>query len=408
NLALTIRTSGLQQVSRLEINGSLATMGEVSGVFLDTLQLVEGINAVFVDAFSSGDVVGSDTLYAAYFPYEMTNVPNASLPSPRAGHTATHLQDGRILVAGGLTSDGQVSGSAFLLEERGGDFSVSTLSDELEVPRTGHTASLLPDGRVIIVGGSTTEAPTSPSQLVTLIETFDPTTNSFSTLPAGGEAILRSQHTEIVLEGESGTYLYVFGGRGPIDTAPIGTRGDVSVLEYKSTAEGDSIINLSPGGAIGAFPAVSNHTQLPLSRNGPTHRSLVAGTYVLESDLSFEAVAFRKLASPSSFFFPFELVQQDLPAMRENRVELAAALLRTDIAVLFGGRSPEGDILRSLELFSDQGGQFFSFPSSTALRVPRRQHTATLLPSGRILVLGGIDAFGTTLSSGELLLPTSP
>jgi hypothetical protein len=68
--------------------------------------------------------------------------------------TATLLHDGRVLVAGGdynVSYEGQkIIGSAELFDPASGTFaSAGTMS----VPRLEHTSTLLPDGRVLIVGG---------------------------------------------------------------------------------------------------------------------------------------------------------------------------------------------------------------------------------------------------------------
>jgi hypothetical protein len=64
----------------------------------------------------------------------------------RAVHTATMLNSGSILIAGGL--DGLSSTELYDLATK--SFTAAT---NMNVPRAGHTATLLPDGRVLIAGG---------------------------------------------------------------------------------------------------------------------------------------------------------------------------------------------------------------------------------------------------------------
>ena len=68
----------------------------------------------------------------------------------RAGHTATALADGRVLIAGGRTSAG-VTSSFELYDPASG---VSTVAGALSLPRVHHAAARLIDKRVLIVGGS--------------------------------------------------------------------------------------------------------------------------------------------------------------------------------------------------------------------------------------------------------------
>ena len=188
----------------------------------------------------------------------------------------------------------------------------------------------------------------------------------------------------------------------------VGTRSDVTVLEVRSTSEGDSLINLSPGGAVGAFPAVARHIQLPLPNEGGFLRTLAAGTYEPPGGGESNPVSFRFLYTPSTFFFPFEVFEESLPPMQMLRVDHAAALATPGLAILTGGRTPDGIVLDNIEVSADEAGRFFRFPSSTALRTARHRHTATLLPSGRILLLGGVNASGTTIASAEYILPPFP
>jgi hypothetical protein len=71
----------------------------------------------------------------------------------RQQHTATVLPDGRVLIAGGVWQDGQdvrVLSATEMFDPSAGEFtSLGSMGD----PRTEHTATLLRDGRVLLVGG---------------------------------------------------------------------------------------------------------------------------------------------------------------------------------------------------------------------------------------------------------------
>lgn len=403
-LSLVVETEGLRNVSRLEVNGE-RSQEDSTNLFSHTTQLKEGINRIDVVAFTQDGQAGDTTLFAAYFPYGTFSASSAELPTPRSGHTATLLNNGSLFVCGGVNNAGTPLSTAVVIREVGSSFSVQELSTQMAVARTGHTASLLPDGRVLIVGGSIVENPMSSNDLVELIEIFDPATQSFSTVGYSGEPVARAFHTTQVLARQESVFLYALGGRGPVQTSEIGTRGDAAVLEFRHTTA-DSLINISAGGALPGFQPVGYHSQLSLPPEGSTIRSLVSGTYYTDETGTPEPVSYRLLSTPSDVFYPFELLEESLPQMNINRIGHAASLLSNNTGVFTGGYTPEGTVLHSLELFSDEASRYFRFPTSISLRTARYRHTATLLSGNRILLLGGIDSFGSTISSAELLLRT--
>jgi hypothetical protein len=76
--------------------------------------------------------------------------PAGSLTEPRAGgHTATLLADGRVLIIGGWGDD-ELLASAELWDPATGSFGPA---GSLDGPRSSHAATLLADGRVLVVGG---------------------------------------------------------------------------------------------------------------------------------------------------------------------------------------------------------------------------------------------------------------
>jgi N-acetylneuraminic acid mutarotase len=86
-----------------------------------------------------------------YDPVSSTWTATASMPEARSAHTATPLLDGRVLVAGGQgTAGSALLESAELYDPGSGSWSATGgMIDD----RLGHTATLLPDGRVLVAGG---------------------------------------------------------------------------------------------------------------------------------------------------------------------------------------------------------------------------------------------------------------
>jgi hypothetical protein len=134
-----------------------------------------------------------------------------SMSTSRDGHTATLLFDGKVLVTGGCTSStssGSVCdkylNSAEIWDPTNGAFSTT---GSMNVARAGHAASILPDGRVLITGG------TDGGSLLASAEIYNPSTGAFTSVGNMGAA--RKGHTATQLSngrilmagGYSGSYL---------------------------------------------------------------------------------------------------------------------------------------------------------------------------------------------------------
>jgi hypothetical protein len=92
----------------------------------------------------------------------------------RSGHQATLLMDGRVLVTGGSDERGQAIGLAQMFDPLTGTWSAAAAN---VIPRLGHAASLLHDGRVLVVGGVPFSSSCEP---IAVAEVYDPSVDRWS------------------------------------------------------------------------------------------------------------------------------------------------------------------------------------------------------------------------------------
>ena len=97
--------------------------------------------------------------------------PAAPMLEPRSGQTATLLPDGKVLIAGGMRKNQDFYRSAEIYDPATGKFH---LTGEMNVARVGHIAVLLGSGKVLIAGGWVGQGGTDSAEL------YDPATGKFA------------------------------------------------------------------------------------------------------------------------------------------------------------------------------------------------------------------------------------
>ncbi|MBN1889931.1 MAG: tandem-95 repeat protein [Thermoflexales bacterium] len=279
----------------------------------------------------------------------------SGLNAARYRHSAVPLIDGRVLLAGGLSTGGYLT-SAELYAPAAGVF---TPTGSLNATRDMHSAALLSDGRVLLAGGY------GYSGAFTSTELYDPATGVFT--PTTSLNAARYYHTATPL---SNGRVLLAGG--------VGNSGYLASAELYDPASG-----IFPTGSLNA--ARYSHTATPL----PDGRVLLAG------GLGSDFLAIAELYDPVTGAF---ITTGGLNAVRYAHT--ATPLF--DGRVLLAGGYGYGGYLTSAELYDPTAGVF---TLTGSLNVARYDHTATLLPDGRVLVAGGYD--GDPLANVELYDPAT-
>ncbi|MHB8384252.1 MAG: Kelch repeat-containing protein, partial [Candidatus Binataceae bacterium] len=164
-----------------------------------------------------------------YDPASGAFLDTAPMSVPREGHTATLLRDGRVLVAGGSSNGTVTIDSAEIYDPARGKWSPA---GHMTVPREAHVAVLLGSGKVLIAGGGRGGMPGGYISYQNA-EIFDPSSKKFSALAApmhsdrvGAAAVLLDDGRALIAGGKSGKVLYGRSARNirsfaPLDTAEI-------------------------------------------------------------------------------------------------------------------------------------------------------------------------------------------
>jgi MYXO-CTERM domain-containing protein len=299
--------------------------------------------------------------------FTATGAPTSFTPG---SHSLTLLRNGRVLVYGGCPC-GSIGGPIISSNAAevwdaslAGGTGAFQATGNGTLGRLGHTATLLPDGNVLILGALDATGASSA-------ELYNPSTGTFSAV-AESLTAARSGHTATLLP--NGNVLIVGGEQASAELYLGGSSAQRSTF-----ADGPAMTT-----------GRSEHTETTLSDG----RVLFAGGELFSFGLTYTAEIFDE--ATQSFV--------DAGAMQVVRRRHTATLLR-DGRVLLTGGSDGTTTLSSAEVWSALGATG-AFSATAALSVARENHTATVLPDGKVLIAGGSNSNGS-IASAELFDPTS-
>lgn len=308
-----------------------------------------------------------------YNPATSTWAITGSLAQARTRHTATKLANGKVLVAGGLFYNGvayQVLNSAAIYDPATGAW---TTTGVMKLGRYWHTATLLADGKVLVVGGSSN--PNNSTISTNNAELYDSATGTWSLVAAMSTA--RVYHTATLLNNGK---VLITGGQNSVN----------GVLADAVTYDPTSRVWSSVG--IMSTPRVFHSATL--LRDG---KVLITGGY---KALNIPLPLKNDLFDPS----PTGVNHWSIPAsgLVAGRYSHTATMLYTGRILVTGGVS---NAAFGVELYDPVITKIWK--QATAMSLIRYGHTASLLTNGKVLVAGGFyyDGINHYHANSELYTP---
>jgi N-acetylneuraminic acid mutarotase len=289
----------------------------------------------------------------------------------RKGHTATLLRNGKVLVVGGYQYFSQLA-SAELYDPASGTWSAT---GSLNLRRDAHTATLLPDGKVLVAGGYADTVGSVSGGSIDAVELYDPAsgtwtaTGSLVTSRLGPTAELLPNGKVLVAGGVNIAYPahYTFLTSAELYDPASGTW---AVTGSMSTPRSSHTSTLLPGGKV-----------------------LVAAGY-----------DYGRTLGSAELYDPASGSWTTTGSLVNARSGHMATLLPNN-KVLAAGGSSDGP-LASAEIYNPVSG---TWAATGSLATARTGFAAALLPTGKVLVAGGYDGDRNYFASAELYgkpLPT--
>jgi phage baseplate assembly protein gpV len=274
-------------------------------------------------------------------------VPAQAMATARWGHTATLLPDGRVLVAGSYVNSGDSLASAELYDPASGRWAPAGTMNR---GRGGHTATLLLDGKVLVVGGGAEASQLEGPLRGASAELFDPQTGRWTV--TGSMVEPRAEFTATLLR--DGRVL-VAGGDGSFTTAEV----------YDPTTGRWTLTGSMTNGRFG-------HTATLLADG----MVLVTGGCACSDPDAGETAAAER-------YDPRSGTWTVTGSMGSARIFHAATALNDGMVLVVD----DGlyDRPSSAELYDPRSGRW---SVTTGPTVPRVGYTETLLLDGRVLVTG--------------------
>ena len=434
NEDITSAETELEITYRIGVDDSLLRHVEVSGEFHPVIveTLIEDIDADSIHA----------TLAVEFTQHgKSVNYAGPNLISPRFGHDATTLDDGRVLVSGGWTgvaNNGVIAqfpatSSQIYDAEMGLWYFTERLWEEQVAEQLDllmfMSPSRMPDGRVISLALTPDE-----DDVRTALAVFDSETDSWthlSDIPSSrifADVVPLNDGRILIVGGVDGTP-----GSVAADSLDVVETYDPGIEEWQTlepmneAAVEQALVSLADGrvlaiGGSGSLimrwetaraeifdPATNTWTltgEMNLSRVSPKAIALTDGRILVTGGQDPHSTTYGD--SPDSEIYDPDTGEWTLTGpMSTRRMNHTLTLLPDGRVLAAGGedlQSSEYILYSSTEVFDPETNTWSPGPE---LSQPRSSHSATLMPDGRVLLAGGISQEGEQypIASTEFITP---
>lgn len=294
-----------------------------------------------------------------------------ALNTARSLFTAVRLNDGRMLVTGGLDALGAVTSSCEIYNPATNAF---TPAANMIGVRAGHAAVTLADGRVMVAGGTNnyTDLTTAITNAINTVEIYNPATNAWSSAPAlGGRRVvpaltLLSNGKVMVSGGVEVTLLFGI---------PIGVTSTNKTQLYTPSTN-----SWATGPAMPSGRAYHHESQVTLADGRVL---MTGGVFVpdLVNALNATSIAAADVYNPTTNTW------QATTMSRQRTGHSATRLANGDVIVCGGaeGVVQTQIVINAVARFSPATN---TWADLAPLVEPRAAHAARLLPDNSLVLLG--------------------
>jgi N-acetylneuraminic acid mutarotase len=297
------------------------------------------------------------------------------MPSARESHAAVLLPSGKVLVVGGRVGNEPLSTAIIYDPAHNGSWSPTA---PLHIARFNHTATVLASGKVLVVGGQRPIVPGGGIEILSTAELYDPATGLWTRMENSPARFL---HTATLLRDGR---VFIVGGQEP---GGNGSSATTTATLYDPTGQG------SWNAALPMSTSRYEHTATLL----PSGQVLIVGGHRTPGNPNAQERA--EIYTPSTVASEnWSFASVNLPTEFSLHT---ATLLPAGKVLITGGMGPNG-ALNSSHVYDPVSRLWTSATSSGPTLIARSLHTATLLPTGQVLVVGGETSSSNILNSAQL------